>query len=957
MRLILAESNLSDAQLITSRVSHNGSWDIELAQSASECLDLLERGPADLLLLDAELPCDRTESPADAFQLLEQIKQDHPDLPVIMVMPAGAEAELIGTRAMHQLAQWYVTKGPGWESRLPLMVQRWQQGMRAQEQVERTASELSFLRQHYQTLLAYTREAVLALNPAGSIVHFSPTAERLLGYSAEEAVGEHISMLYDPAAAGTVRAILEALAAGQTLGAGGSRLETADGHPASSIQPPAGAEPTGLPATASGRTESLAQLPGILRLIPADSYVRTDASGRTEGAARQGDRKRLPEVIRYEAFLRHSQGHFLIFEVTMAPVRDDSGRLTGYLSFCRELTEDRQAQRELLRTKSLLQTIMDTAPLNVLILGATGNIVTVNRSAEASLGYLRTQASGRTQASAGQLIGERAAELTPEPEKLEQALQYTLESGEHQQFTLKLRDSRGGTLEHQVFTAPMRNSQDEITGVIAITCDLSAHRQEVESLRAELEQVEVDERKARALFDTAASIADTDDLYGVFAKIAQSAVEYLGFDEVTVYRTDHEQGLLVGVVRASREMRAAPQTPASAGQPLLGPRAWAEPQPLSDVQIKLAADEGPLADFALGSETYTLRRAARAGQETGPSVLEAGGAEVLVQMRTPGADGTLVGVISATVGPQTSDLGPPTDDAEGRRAPEEALSTLEAGPDEAGSAITRRPPAVAQQISLLCSMARLASVANERARMERLRNQLISAVSHELRTPLAAIRAYNELMLDGDAGPINEEQRLFLSRIEATSLQLGRILEDLLDLSRMRAGELSIRKTRTDVAAIVQYIINTVQPEAAKRDTTLQSRVQPELPPLVTDPDRLSQVLINLVDNAVKYGREGGSVLVEARVDQDHLVISVADDGPGIPPEDLDKIFDEFHRGKQEAEHRAKGAGLGLAIVSRLTRLLGGSVSVDSTVGEGSTFYLRFPLAHLAADDSESGDS
>jgi signal transduction histidine kinase len=173
----------------------------------------------------------------------------------------------------------------------------------------------------------------------------------------------------------------------------------------------------------------------------------------------------------------------------------------------------------------------------------------------------------------------------------------------------------------------------------------------------------------------------------------------------------------------------------------------------------------------------------------------------------------------------------------------------------------------------------------------------------------------------------------------------------------MRAGELSIRKTRTDVAAIVQYIINTVQPEAGKREVTLQSRVQPELPPIVTDPDRLSQVLMNLVDNAVKYGKEGGSVLVEARVDQDHLVVSVADDGPGIPPDDLDKIFDEFHRGKQEGEHRAKGAGLGLAIVSRLTRLLGGSVSVDSTVSEGSTFYLRFPLAHLVADDGENGDS
>jgi PAS domain S-box-containing protein len=150
-------------------------------------------------------------------------------------------------------------------------------------------------------------------------------------------------------------------------------------------------------------------------------------------------------VIRYEAFLRHSQGHFLIFEVTMAAVRDERGNLTGYLSFCRELTEERQAQRELLRSQSLLQTIMDTAPVNILILGATGNIAAANKALERSLGYVVTE-----------LIGEQAADLAVDPGRLSAAFARTIATGEPQQLVLQLRDPQGQAHDHQVFTALMR---------------------------------------------------------------------------------------------------------------------------------------------------------------------------------------------------------------------------------------------------------------------------------------------------------------------------------------------------------------------------------------------------------------------------------------------------------------------------------------------------------------------
>jgi len=856
-------------------------------------------------VLDAQL------SDAEPAALLQQIKEAHPQLPVIMVLPPGAKAELEGTRAMSQSAQSYVTKSLGWETRLPLMVERCLREAQAHTDIRRAASELSELRQHYQSILAYTREALLALNPSGFIVHFSPAAERILGYPATQVIGEHISIFYD--APESIRTILAALAETDSARAvsvdeiarlpGILRVIAAQGDAIVASRPPGG---TATDKNVSAPDESARDAPGQSRLQFSASGFQPPASS-----------------IQYEAFLRHAEGHFLIFEITMAAVRDEEGALIGYLSFCHELTEERQAQRELLRTKSLLQTVMDTAPVNILIVGATGNIVSANNSVERSLGYV---VSG--------LIGEQASVLTTQPERLRGIFEQTLETGEPQQAMLEMLSADGVTQAHQLFTSLMRNSQGEATGIIAITTDLSQQKQQIDALRAEIEQLRAEEAKARALFETAATLGATDDLYGVFAQIAQSAALYLGFDEVTVYRADPEQGLLVGVVTAQAPSRSRRSgfPPDSVGPSRLPPASSAV-RALSNVNINLTAGETSVATPRL---------------------------TVLVQIRTPGEDSNLVGVISATfpVG-QTPRLSEPSAaiiaEAEAREA--ESLS-----------------PHASKQVHLLRSLARLASVANESARMERLRSQLISSVSHELRTPLAAIRAYNELLLDGDAGPINDEQRLFLSRVEATSIQLNRILEDLLDLSRMRAGELSVHKVTTDVAACIQHIINTAEPEAAKKHITVESRFLSELPPIVTDPDRLSQVLMNLVDNAIKYGNEGGSVLVEAQVGLpadlspmarktegeaepyrgtgdlshgDELVISVADNGPGIPPDDLDKIFNEFQRGSHTTSGRAKGAGLGLAIVSRLVRLLGGTISVDSTVGEGSTFYLRFPLAQL----------
>ncbi|MCD6362293.1 MAG: HAMP domain-containing histidine kinase [Armatimonadetes bacterium] len=425
--------------------------------------------------------------------------------------------------------------------------------------------------------------------------------------------------------------------------------------------------------------------------------------------------------------------------------------------------------------------------------------------------------------------------------------------------------------------------------------------EQLSRLRAELEQARGDERQVRALLTAASSFYATDDVDAVFAELARSAVAHLRLADTTVYRTDHDRGLLRGVIRAVAMPDGAVR--------------------LEDLSEEIDANSShPIAEFARGRLGKS--------QGNGVAVLDAdgGGERVLVLMSpaAPLSTGVVAGVVSAGV------------------TPDQRLSE--------------------RQVELLHTLVSLAVGATEQARIERLRTQLISSVSHELRTPLASIRAYNELLADGDAGPVTEEQKAFLQRIEATTGRLERLVDDLLDLSRLRAGELSVHKSPVDIASVVEHTVNALQPEAMSNDITLTTSLEPDLPPVYTDGDRLCQVLFNLVGNAVKYvGRQGkvqvrveivphgaghGDAVEDKETDSAELVISVTDNGPGIVPEDLNKIFDEFQRG-HGAESITKGAGLGLAIAARLTRLLGGEIGVQSTLGEGSTFYLRFPMRAL----------
>ena len=224
-------------------------------------------------------------------------------------------------------------------------------------------------------------------------------------------------------------------------------------------------------------------------------------------------------------------------------------------------------------------------------------------------------------------------------------------------------------------------------------------------------------------------------------------------------------------------------------------------------------------------------------------------------------------------------------------------------------------------------------------KLENTRQEFVANVSHELRTPLALIKGYVETLLDG-AKDKPEVAARFLQTIERNADRLSLLIEDLLTISRLESGQAMMNFAPVNLRAAVDRVLEDLQPRAAEKQVSLTNAV-PETLCGRADADRLHQVLYNLVDNAIKYGRAGGSVRVDARAleSERKVELCVQDDGPGIPSNALERIFERFYRVDKARSRDQGGTGLGLSIVKHIVQSHGGKVWVTSQAGAGSDFY------------------
>jgi signal transduction histidine kinase len=239
------------------------------------------------------------------------------------------------------------------------------------------------------------------------------------------------------------------------------------------------------------------------------------------------------------------------------------------------------------------------------------------------------------------------------------------------------------------------------------------------------------------------------------------------------------------------------------------------------------------------------------------------------------------------------------------------------------------------------------AVANERLQeLDRLKSDFVSNVSHELRTPLTAIKGAVDLILREVAGPLTEKQIHYLTRMRSNTQHLAGLINDLLDLSKIESGKIEVKSSRVSLGGLLHEVVETLRPVAAEKTIGLEANT-PEPSILVwADRDKINQVLMNLIGNAIKFTPAHGTVTVSASTNGSARVqVSVSDTGPGIPSEEREKIFDRFYQIAQAGEAKPRGTGLGLAICKALVELHGGRIWVETESGQGCTFAFTLPAS------------
>lgn len=237
-------------------------------------------------------------------------------------------------------------------------------------------------------------------------------------------------------------------------------------------------------------------------------------------------------------------------------------------------------------------------------------------------------------------------------------------------------------------------------------------------------------------------------------------------------------------------------------------------------------------------------------------------------------------------------------------------------------------------------------IANERLKeLDKMKSLFLSNVSHELRTPLTAIGGLVDNMIDGLTGPLNGKQTRYMTGIKDSTERLARLIRDLLDLSVIETGKSELKPARFSLRSLIHEVVETLKPLAVEKRISVEIARTNGDATAWADRDKITQVLTNLIVNAVKFSPAGGSLKLGMAPANDGglLEVSVSDTGPGIPPAEVERIFQEFYQISQPGREKTLGVGLGLAISKKLVEMHGGKIRVESVPGEGSTFFFTLP--------------
>jgi PAS domain S-box-containing protein len=228
--------------------------------------------------------------------------------------------------------------------------------------------------------------------------------------------------------------------------------------------------------------------------------------------------------------------------------------------------------------------------------------------------------------------------------------------------------------------------------------------------------------------------------------------------------------------------------------------------------------------------------------------------------------------------------------------------------------------------------------------LDRIKGSFLNLVSHELRTPLSSVLGYSEFLEDELAGALNAQQHAFVGEIQAGARRLVRLVDDLLDYARLEAGTFRLMPREVDIRDTIAEVVSSLRPLATAKRIELGLFLPNEHCPVYVDPQRINQVVTNLLGNAIKFTQEGGQVNIVHECEGVGVRVSICDNGIGIPQSHLDRLFDKFYQVDPSTTREKGGAGLGLSIAKALVDAHGGEIGVESLPGVGSNFFFTLPI-------------
>ncbi len=242
----------------------------------------------------------------------------------------------------------------------------------------------------------------------------------------------------------------------------------------------------------------------------------------------------------------------------------------------------------------------------------------------------------------------------------------------------------------------------------------------------------------------------------------------------------------------------------------------------------------------------------------------------------------------------------------------------------------------------------LAKANEELRRLNKMKSDFVSAVSHELRTPLTSIKGYASILATGKLGPVTKDQQERLGKIDHHTNYLTSLISDLLDIARIESGRVGMEFKQVDLAKVIDGVAELVAPQLKEREIQCEVRVPRGLTKIQADHRYLERVFINLLSNALKFTPARGTIAITVTPEEEYVEVSVRDNGLGIAPHDLPKVFDEFYRADNPVNRERKGTGLGLSLVKRIVEAHGGRIWVESALGQGTTFTFTLSVTRPA---------